>query len=62
MVDTAGGVRALTMPGYGERTLDSGARSSEAIKRGRRRCGGGRVWLSRIRAPLAGPVTASQAS
>jgi len=33
-------LRALTMPGYGERTLDSGARSSKAISRGRRRRGG----------------------
>jgi hypothetical protein len=40
MVDTRVSLRALTMPGYGERTLDPGARSSEAIKRGRRRCGG----------------------
>ena len=32
-------LRALTLPAYGERIIGSGARSSKAIKRGRRRCG-----------------------
>jgi len=57
-----GSLRALAMPGYGERTLDSGARSSKAIKHGTPQMRRGRAWLSRIRAPWAGPVTASQAS
>jgi hypothetical protein len=39
VVDPAGELARPDVAGYGERIISSGARSSKAIKRGRRRCG-----------------------